>query len=118
MKLLMGSVFARASRRDKLHLDSQFHPPGTEPAQPGRSRARKRCTIIAPHPLGKPVLTEDPNKLLASSFQVSGAQQRHPQTISTVKITNRQGLDSQTIFSAIATFKVDRPNIMTVPRRP
>ena len=59
MKLLMRPVLTRPARRDELHLNSQFDPPGTQSGQSRGSTATKRGAIVTANPFGQPIFPED-----------------------------------------------------------
>ena len=63
MKLFMRPILAGPSRSDKLHLNSQLNPPGTQTRQTRGAYASKGRAIVATDPLRKTVNAKNTDEL-------------------------------------------------------
>ncbi len=110
MKLFMRTILTRPARRDELHLNSQFDPPGAQPGQSRWSTTAKRGAIVTANPLGQPVFPEDFQELLAGFLQSLAAQQAHPQTIATMQIPHCQRIYPCAVTRSIRALEIHRPD--------
>ena len=116
MKLFVRSVFARTGWSNELDPDAQLDPPRTESCQTGWTARPERHTIVTANTLGKPVLLEDFDKLFPGSRHRLSWQERNPQTVTTIQITNREKINSGAITCSEPALEVHRPNIIAMSR--
>ena len=86
MHLFVRTILFGMTRRNKLHLDAQRRPPGTQTRQPRRAVGSKRAAIVHPDNPRQTKTPEQPYKHCARTPPLLVGQQPYRQKISTEQI--------------------------------
>ena len=112
MHLFVRTILFGMTRRNKLHLDAQRCPPGTQTRQPRRAVGSKRAAIVHPDNPRQTKTPEQPYKHCARTPPLLVGQQPDRQKISTEQIPYGQRFDPLSIVGSEPAFEIHCPHLI------